>query len=297
MIVDVHTHVPEFREAPLHVPAPRADMAPMRPDQPNPVVYTWVDYLRAMGPAEVSICFNIAAPPPGDPSPETGFRTSAAVINDQTAEFVRAHRDRLIGFLSVHPRQPDVLEEIERARSDLALRGIKLGPNYQNFDPLSEEAFRVYRRAQELRLPILFHQGTSPVRHADLDFAHPRHMDRIATAFPDLKVILAHMGHPWWIDTIAVIRKHPNVYADISALFYRPWSQWECFRYATEWSVLHKMLFGTDFPVATVEETIAGLRRVNDPIAKTGMPRVPENELEAIVQRDSLSLLGLERPA
>jgi predicted TIM-barrel fold metal-dependent hydrolase len=105
------------------------------------------------------------------------------------------------------------------------------------------------------------------------------------------------MGHPWWIDTITVIRKHPNVYADVSALFYRPWSQWECFRYATEWSVLHKMLFGTDFPVASVEETIAGLRRVNEPIAGTGMPRVPEAEVESIIERDSLSLLGLERPA
>src|SRR5947209_1119026 len=64
--------------------------------------------------------------------------------------------------------------------------------------------------------------------------------------------------------TSTVIRKNPNVWADISALFYRPWSQWECYRYATEWSVLHKMLFGTDFPVATLEETIAGTRRVDD---------------------------------
>lgn len=289
MIVDIHTHVPSGLDS--------ADMAPMRPDQPNPTGVTEADYLRAMGPAEVAVCFNIAAPPSGDPSPETGFRLSARRVNDDTAAFVRKHPDRLIGFLTVHPRQLDVHAEIERAVGDLGLKGIKLGPNYQNFDPLGEDAFRVYRRAQELGLPVLFHQGTSPVRHADLDFAHPRHMDRIATAFPDLKVIMAHMGHPWWIDTITVIRKHPNVYADISALFYRPWSQWECFRYATEWSVLHKMLFATDFPVATVEETIAGLRRVNDPIAGTSMPRVPEEQLEAIVQRDSLSLLGLERPA
>lgn len=289
MIVDVHTHVPQALEI--------KDAAPMRPDQPNPVGVTEADYLRAMGPAEVAICFNIAAPPPGDPSPDAGFRLGAREVNDATADFVRRHRDKLIGFMTLHPRQPDMLEEVERARGDLGLKGIKLGPNYQNFDPLGEDAFRVYRRAQELGLPILFHQGTSPVRLADLDYAHPRHMDRIATAFPELRVIMAHMGHPWWIDTITVIRKHPNVYADISALFYRQWSQWECFRYATEWSVWHKMLFGTDFPVATVEETIAGLRRVNEPIAGTQIPRVPEEQVEAMIHRDSLSLLGLERPA
>lgn len=288
MIFDVHTHVPTGFEV--------KDAAPMRPDQPNPTGVTEDGYLRAMGPAVAAICFNIAAPPPGDPSPDTGFRASARQVNDETAAFVGKHADRLIGFLTVHPRQPDALEEIERAVGDLGLRGIKLGPNYQNFDPLGEDAFRVYRRAEELGLPILFHQGTSPVRHADLDFAHPRHMDRVGTAFPELRVIMAHMGHPWWIDTITVIRKHPNIYADISALFYRPWSQWECFRYATEWSVLHKMLFGTDFPVASVEETIAGTRRVNAPIEGTGLPRVPEDQIEAIIERDSLTLLGLERP-
>jgi predicted TIM-barrel fold metal-dependent hydrolase len=290
MIVDVHTHVPRT------FGGTRTDMAPMRPDQPNPTGVTEADYIRAMGPAEVAICFNIAAPPPGDDSPAAGLRQSAREVNDSTAEFVAKHPDRLIGFLTVHPRQPDVLEEIERSVGDLGLKGIKLGPNYQNFDPLGEDAFRIYRRAEELGLPILFHQGTSPVRHADLDYAHPRHMDRVATAFPELRVVMAHMGHPWWIDTITVIRKHPNVWADISALFYRPWSQWECFRYATEWSVLHKMLFGTDFPVATVEETIAGTRRVNEPIAGTSLPRVPEEEIEKIIHRDSLAMLGLERP-
>jgi predicted TIM-barrel fold metal-dependent hydrolase len=60
--------------------------------------------------------------------------------------------------------------------------------------------------------------------------------------------------------------------------------------------VLHKMLFGTDFPVASVEETIAGMRRINDPIRGTAIPPVPEDQIEAIIHRDSLSLLGLERP-
>jgi predicted TIM-barrel fold metal-dependent hydrolase len=104
---------------------------------------------------------------------------------------------------------------------------------------------------------------------------------------------MAHMGHPWMQDTIVVIRKHPNVYADISALFYRPWSMYNALRLATEWSVLHKLLFGSDYPIATPQETIAGTRKVNDILAGTQLPRVPEDELEKIFTRDSLSLLGL----
>ncbi len=293
MIIDVHTHAPRHRVRPTGRIG-GADVAPMRPDKPNPEDYTWDDYLEAMRPVDRAICFNIAMLP-GDGHPNTGFFMDAArVINDETAEVVRAHPEKLIGFLSVHPRDPGVLDEVERAVKDLGLRGIKLGANYQNFDPLGEEAARLYARAQELHLPVLFHQGTSPVRFADLDYAHPRHADRIASRFPDLKIILAHLGHPWQIDCFAVIRKHPNVYADISANFYRPWSYYNAMRLATEWSVLHKLLFASDYPAATPRETLDAIPRVNDVIAGTGLPPVPIDEFLKVAERDSLALLELE---
>jgi len=295
VIIDVHSHAPRYRTPP-QVRAASPDVAAMRPGRPNLEFYTWDDYLKAMEPVDRAVCFNIAAGPPGDrrDGENVVFLDDARKINDEVAEFVQSYPGKLIGFLSVHPRDPRALEEIERATGDLGLRGIKLGPNYQNFDPVGEDAFRVYRRAQELGLPILFHQGTSPVRFADLDYAHPRHIDRVAAAFPDLRVVIAHVGHPWHADCCAVIRKHPNVYADVSGNFYRPWSYYTGMRLATEWGVLHKLLFGSDFPVATPAETMAAIYRVNDPIAGTGLPPVPIDEFEKLIHRDSLALLGLE---
>jgi predicted TIM-barrel fold metal-dependent hydrolase len=122
-------------------------------------------------------------------------------------------------------------------------------------------------------------------------------MDEIAIQFPELRIVMAHLGHPWQADTFAVIRKHPHVYADVSAGFYRPWSFYHAMRLATEWNVLEKLLFGSDLPVATPRETIDGLRAVNAPTAGTGLPRVPEDRIEEIIMRDALSLLGLERPS
>ncbi|MCA1552860.1 MAG: amidohydrolase family protein, partial [Chloroflexi bacterium] len=182
---------------------------------------------------------------------------------------------------------------IDRCAGELGLKGIKLGLNYQRAELLGAGAYAIYKRAEELKLPILFHMGTSPVRFAPLEEAYPLYIDRIAIAFPELKIVMAHMGHPWTQDTIVVIRKHPNVYADISALFYRPWSMYNTLRFATEWSVLHKLLFGSDYPIATPTETIEGTRRVNDILEGTKLPRVPQDEIENIIQRDSLSLLGL----
>ena len=300
MIVESHTHTPQYKGE-----MPKEEIqynTVWRPDRSVKVPVNWDEYMKAMEPVDKAIVFGIAEAPAPDADKETkAFATAFAFeeqgpgkVNDATAEFVRAYPHKLVGFLSVHPKDPHCLEEIERCVSDLGLKGVKLGPNYQNFDPLGEEAFRVYKRAEELRLPIVFHTGTSPVREANLDYAHPRHFDRIAIAFPDLKMVLAHLSHPWQTTAIVAIRKHPNLYADISAVFYRPGSFYNCMRLAEEWGVLHKLFFATDYPVSTPQENMEALRTPNRAIEGTGLPRISEVAMEEIIHRDSLSLLGLK---
>ena len=265
-----------------------------RPDRAVAATTTWADYARMADEAtvDVSITCLIAAD-----RGSTGLDVDVGRINDITAEFVADAPTRRIGFSSVHPDSSGALEELERSAGDLSLKGIKLGPNYQNFEPLSEAAMRIYAWAEAHGQPILFHQGTSPIRGAPLRFAHPLVMDEVAIRFPELRIVMAHIGHPWQADTIAVIRKHPHVYADVSANFYRPWSFYAAMRIATEWNVLPKLLLGSDFPIATTAETITGLRALNDIPRRSGLPGIPEDAIEAIISRDSLALLGLERPS
>lgn len=294
MIIDVHTHTPSHRH---EVPPDKLVINSVwRPDRSVRATTSWDDFLQAQKPADKSIVFGIAWHP--GVSRYDGLAGERddwyeGNINDATALFVRAHPERLIGFMALHPHEHGVLDELERCRGDLGLRGIKLGANYQNFDPLESRALAIYERAQRYGLPIMFHQGTSPVRDAPIRLSHPLIMDEIAMRYPDLKMIMAHVGHPWQVDTCVVIRKHPNVYADISANFYRPFSFWEQMVKAMEWKVLDKLLFGTDFPVTTVEETITKLRAVNEIVEGTRLPRIPEEAIEAIIHRDSLALLGL----
>lgn len=295
MIIDVHTHTPQFRDP---VPAEKVEMNTVwRPDRPVKATVSWQDYIEAIQGVDRALVFGIAWHP-GDPSGSlTGTGTGQAHegnLNDATAAFVRAYPDKLIGFMSLHPYEARALDELERCRTDLGLRGIKLGANYQNFDPLDDRALAIYRRAEALGLPILFHMGTSPVRMAPIRYSHPLVMDQIAMRYPDLKAILAHLGHPWQVDTCVVIRKHPHLYADISGLFYRPFSFYEAMRKATEWNVLDKLLFGSDYPITTPEENIQALRQLNHIVEGTNFPRVPEEKLEAIIHRNSLELLGLD---
>lgn len=291
MIVDVHTHTPTHRG-----PVPSSERRAYerwRPDRAVVTTNSWADYDAQVADADVSIVFNIAVE---DPLAATGIPTDPARVNESTAEFAAADPARRIGFLTVDPTRPGALEEVERCRTQLGLRGIKLGPNYQRFDPLDPRAHELYAYAADHALPILFHQGASPIRDAPLRYAHPLTMDEIAIAHPELRVVMAHLGHPWQRDAIVTIRKHPHVYADVSALPYRSWSFWEALRLASEWGATHKLLLGSDFPIATTGETIAALRAVNDVVAGTALPRVPAEEIEGIITRDALGLLGLAAP-
>ena len=187
---------------------------------------------------------------------------------------------------------PGALEEMARAH-ELGLRGLKLGPIYQGFHPLDGRAFGVYAKAAELGLPILIHQGTTFPRLAPLKVANPLLLEDVALAFPQLQIVIAHMGHPWMAETIVLIRKHPNLYADISALHYRPWQFYNGLILALEYGVEDKLLFGSDWPFATPAETAAGLRSINRFTEGTALPRVPDDVIEQIIGRDSLALLGL----
>src|SRR5688500_8986336 len=124
MIVDVHTHTPRHREPPPPATggwSAGEDRVPMRPDRPDPGTVTWADYMAAMAPVDRAIVFNIAPPPEGDVPPHGGpaasvplaaTRPTARTVNDATGALVKAHPEKLIGFMSVHPRDPQLFEEM-----------------------------------------------------------------------------------------------------------------------------------------------------------------------------------------
>src|SRR5262249_32195750 len=115
----------------------------------------------------------------------------------------------------------------------------------------------------------------------------------VAIAYPELRMVLAHVGHPFCEECLVVIRKHPHVYADISALYYRPWQFYNMLIAAQEYGVTRKLLSGTDYPFAGGPDSIDGLRTINRITGTSGLPQVTEATIEGILNRDSFALLGL----
>jgi uncharacterized protein len=221
-------------------------------------------------------------------------RLSGVWVEDRyVADYVAAHPDTLIGFLSVDPTQPGWERELEDGHRGLGLRGIKLLPMYAGFRPDDERLDPLWRYATDHRLPVLLHTGTTFISQAPLECTLPRHLDRVAIRFPEVKMILAHLGHPYEGECVVTIRKHPNVYADLSGLHYRPFQLYHSLMLVQEYGVWDKVLFASDYPFTTVTATIDGLRKLNGMLEGTALPRLSETEIDTLIRRDALTILGL----
>jgi len=291
MIVDVHTHLPPYkkrakdkvendgRESDYRIRVRRGRAIGPISDEGRT---SWEDHFDAMKAVDKAIVFGIAR-----------YGTNINV-NDITVEYVKMHPEKMIGFLSVDPNDPNCLKEMRRCVDELGLKGLKTGPLYQSYHPDSYKATLVFKEAERLGIPVMFHQATAPGSLNQLEMAQPLLLEKVAHQFPDLKMVYAHMGHPWWREVIMIIRRNENVYADISANFYHPWDFYNSLELAREWGQLDKLLFGTDFPVTTPRETMDALRNINYMLEGTKLPRIPEDAIEGIINRDSLKLLGIE---
>lgn len=281
MIVDVHTHV---WERPAHLgDAFIADAKAAAGAAYKDIAVDLDEHWRAMEPVDRAIVL--------------GFRArhvGVLVPNEYVAEYVSRHSEKLIGFCSVDPNDADGVEQLDYAVKTLGLRGLKVGPIYQNIHPQDERFLALMARAEALGVPVLIHQGTTFCSNVSLELANPILLQPIALKFPTLRMLIAHMGHPWIAETLVLIRKHPHFYTDISALYYRPWQFYNALVTAMEYGVLDKLLFGTDYPFTTPASTIAALKKVNEMAAGTNMPRIPEAKIEEMIHRDSLPLLGLD---
>lgn len=281
MIIDVHAH--HWPRPECFSPSFQADARRMRLSAVNLVTDDAAYWAATGGEDVVSIVFGGKA------------RLTGVWVDDaEVAARVARDPSRTIGFMSLDPTQPGWEEEMRDGRERLGLRGVKLLPMYAGFYPQDDRLEPLWRYAAEHRLPVLFHTGTTFVSGAPIDCTLPRHLDAVAIRHPEVKMILAHLGHPYEGETVAVIRKHPNLFADVSALFYRPWQLFHSLMLVHEYNVWDKLLFGTDFPVTTVAETVAGLRSLCE--VRLDRFQLPAEEIERLIHRDALALLGLEHP-
>lgn len=168
--------------------------------------------------------------------------------NEYVAGLCQKFPERLIGFASVNPKDPNAPEKLEDAVKNMGMKGLKLHPPLQDFFPNDREVFGVYEKAQELNIPIVFHVGTTPFGSlCRLSQASPLLLDDVAVQFPDLRILLTHLGTLWHNEAFMVVEKNPNVFIDTAAYVN------EIKEVLTDDIITRigadKIIFGTDYPM------------------------------------------------
>ena len=229
-----------------------------------------------------------------------GFRAPASGIdvpNEYVAEYRDKHSDKIIAFGSVDPNQSEALKELKYTIEKLNMKGLKLGPIYQHFNPQDKTiAYPLYDYMQSRGLPILWHMGTSFPEEGQIEYTRPILLDRVAQDFPDLKMVIAHLGHPWFGEAVSVIRKRPNVYGDATNIFCRPWQFYNAMLMAQEYGIMGKIFFGSDYPcgVKDFNEAVKLFKAVNQFTPGSNLPEVDETLMDEILNRNPLEKLGIE---
>jgi predicted TIM-barrel fold metal-dependent hydrolase len=281
MVVDVHSHVFKYPENFSDEFIERAKKARSGKEVDLTVEY---ETYQANAPDNVrTIVFGGKA------------KLSGLWVDDSyVSEYVSEHPDRLFGFLSVDPTQKNWEKEMIDGHQRLGLKGIKLLPMYAGFSIDDQILEPLWNYAEENSLPVLLHTGTTFIAQAPLKFTFPRLIEPIALKHPTIKIILAHMSHPFEAECIVVVRKHENIFTDISALYYRPFQFYHSLMLAQEYGVYNKLLFGTDYPFTTVNDSIKGIKKLNDMLEGTAFPRLDLQKIDDIINRDSLKLLNIK---
>lgn len=117
--------------------------------------------------------------------------------------------------------EKEYLDQLEQWIKERKVVGVKFYTGYQHFYPNDERCLPIYKLCQKYDVPAVFHSGDTLagyVSNPKIKYSHPIHIDEVAADFPDLKLVIAHMGNPWLIDCAEILYKNPNVYADISGL-------------------------------------------------------------------------------
>ena len=150
----------------------------------------------------------------------TADPASESCDNAGVLAWMQRHPDIILGFGYVELGPVvDPPEAIDRLK-DQGFTGLKFIAPSEPYD--HERYYPLYERAQALGMPILLHTGflaLSPsdgARRVSTDKMRPMRLDGVARAFPNLKLIMAHLGNPEFDAGLCLIESIPNLYAEFS---------------------------------------------------------------------------------
>ena len=178
-----------------------------------------------------------------DPTYEQANRT----IHSAVQQFP----DRLIGYARVNPNYGSAaVQELQTCLEDFGFKGLMLDSEWENFFPGDQKlAYPLFETARKHKVPVLFHSWYCP--------SEPGLFWQVADDFPEVPVIIGHLGGRLTADAEYIAQRAPNVYLETSDHMYR------MSVYARSIGC-ERVLFGSNMPFSGPESELFKVTRCDD---------------------------------
>jgi predicted TIM-barrel fold metal-dependent hydrolase len=211
--------------------------------------------------------------------------------NEDVERAFNRYPERIIGVYFIRPgihNNKEVQEAYEKG-----FKMLKVSIPTKPYDDLS--FFPLWETAEELKLPILFHTGIvtffrKPTYLISSWFMHPMRLETIANSFPDLNMIIAHLGIHWNKDAAELLRMKKNVYADLTGEpnGWRVRMDQEGLKKYLWWpKAFKKILFGTDVHYKKIPDILKQDK------ARLDKQKISSETRELFFSKNIINLLGM----
>ncbi len=164
----------------------------------------------------------------------------SALPNSLTREAAEEHPERISGLVRVNPFDDDAPALVDEAIQDWGFKGVKLNPLFNNYTPDNPVVDPVMKAARRHIVPALIHSGHAP-------WSLPWSFERLARRFPDVTIVMAHMGHGHIVyinGALDVAEDHPNIAVDTAGM-----TMHTKIREAVERLGENRVMYGSDVPL------------------------------------------------
>jgi len=195
-----------------------------------------------------------------------GQRTAArwgSVANDDIAELLQRYPRRFYGFAGVDPLEDGAVDEVKRSVEDLGCCGISILPGWSD-PPLyddDERVYPIYETCRALSAPVMI--TSSHYIGADMTYAMPVHIQRVALDFPELTIVVGHGCWPWTTQACAMAMRCRNVYLMPEIYMHPPdmpgADDYVC---AANSYLSHRMLYSSCYPTLTLQQALEEFQRL-----------------------------------
>lgn len=161
--------------------------------------------------------------------------------------------------VDIHKDIPPQLARIEEMLRTDRIVGLKIFLTYQAGRADDEKMRPIYEFADKHRLSVTFHTGSCSLvlpTDEDLEGSRAIYIKRAAAEFPRVNFILAHLGDPYYEETMDIVHEFDNMFSDFSGAYEPGTPEGDDFGWAVETFAktigrfpdsYKKILYGTDF--------------------------------------------------